>query len=111
MVSDLVSVRVTFFMSLYADKMRKIIIRWLLATPPFRFKHFYIIHYYILSEIVLTFVRCFGKCFYTSRLNIEEAVLYYCTGKLAPEKVIRVVPLEQVRKEGSRVSFHWGSQY
>ena len=26
-------------------------------------------------------------------------------GKLAPEKVIVVVPLEQVRKEGSRVSF------
>ena len=42
---------------------------------------------------------------------MEEAVLYYCTGKLAPEKVIGVVPLEQVRKEGSRVSFHWGSQY
>ena len=31
---------------------------------------------------------------------------YYSTGQLAPEKVIVVVPLEQVRKEGSRVSFH-----
>ena len=31
---------------------------------------------------------------------MEEAVLlYYCTGKLAPDKVIGVVPLEQVGKE------------
>ena len=45
------------------------------------------------------------KCSYcTSRVNIIEAVLNYSTGKLAPETVIMVVPLEQVRKEGSRVS-------
>ena len=53
---------------------------------------------------------CDFKCSYcTSRFNIHRAVLYYSTGKLAPEKVIVVVPLEQLRKEGSRVSFHWGS--
>ena len=38
-------------------------------------------------------------------------LLYYSTGKLAPEKVIVVVPLEQVRKEGSRVSLHCGSEW
>ena len=42
---------------------------------------------------------------YLTRLNMHHTVLYYSTGKLAPEKVIVVVPLEQVRKEGSRVSF------
>ena len=47
---------------------------------------------------------------YTRRFNIHHTVLYYSTGKLAPEKVIVVVPLEQVRKEGSRVSFHRGSE-
>ena len=31
---------------------------------------------------------------FTSRLNIEEAVLHHCTGKLAPDKVIGVVPLK-----------------
>ena len=51
-----------------------------------------------------------SKCYYTRRLNIHHTVLYYSTGKLAPEKVIVVVPLEQVRKEGSRVSFHCGSE-
>ena len=51
------------------------------------------------------------KClYYTMRLNIYHTALYYSTGKLAPEKVIVVVPLEQVRKEGSRVSFHCGSE-
>ena len=53
---------------------------------------------------------CGIKCYYTRRLNIHHTVLYYSTGKLAPEKVIVVVPLEQVRKEGSRVSFHCGSE-
>ena len=42
--------------------------------------------------------------------NIHHTVLYYSTGKLAPKKIIVVVPLEQVRKEGSRVSFHCGSE-
>ena len=42
------------------------------------------------------------KCYYTRRLNIHHTVLYYCIGKLAPEKVTVVVPLEQVRKEGRR---------
>ena len=51
------------------------------------------------------------KCYYTRRLNIHHTVLYYSTGKLAPEKVIVVVPLEQVRKEGSRVSFHCEPQW
>ena len=48
---------------------------------------------------------------YLSRLNMHYTVLYYSTGKLAPEKVIVVVPLEQVRKEGSRVSFHCEPQW
>ena len=47
----------------------------------------------------------------TSKFNILEEVLYHSTGKLAPEKVIVVVPHEQVRKEGSRVSLHLGSEY
>ena len=41
-------------------------------------------------------------------LPVEEVVLHYGTGKLA---LVAVVPLEQVRNEGSRVSFHWCSQY
>ena len=41
---------------------------------------------------------------------MHHTVLYYSTGKLAPEKVIVVVLLEQVRKEGSRVSLHCGSE-
>ena len=45
------------------------------------------------------------------RFNKHHTVLYYSTGKLAPEKVIVVVPLEQVRKEGSRVSFHCEPQW
>ena len=51
------------------------------------------------------------KRYYTRRFNIHHTVLYYSTGKLAPEKVIVVVPLEQVRKEGSRVSFHCEPQW
>ena len=47
---------------------------------------------------------------YLTRLNKPHTVLYYSTGKLAPDKVIVVVPLEQVRKEGSRVSLHCGSE-
>ena len=38
--------------------------------------------------------HCVSPSVFTSRLNIEEAVLRHCTGKLAPDKVIGVVPLK-----------------
>ena len=60
--------------------------------------------HYLIHADLMTSVTILG------RINIHHTVLYYSTGKLAPEKVIVVVPLEQVRKEGSRVSFHCGSE-
>ena len=40
-----------------------------------------------------------GASVFTSTLNIEEAVLYYCTGKLAPDKVIGVVSLSRASEK------------
>ena len=42
------------------------------------------------------------KCYYTRRLNIHHTVLYYSTGKLAPEKVIVVIPLDSRASEKRR---------